>query len=155
LGKHPPVDVVIKQYGTPSDLFQFQIANLILHYLNWTHLFGDKWECSVMKIISVEQKEKVLACFRQKPVPSFTGISKQTGVPRVTIYHWFEQFEKGDLKWSEGGRRTSRHYLRQVREAMAQAYLEGNHTIGSLTASYGLRSESTVLNWVRDYKKAI
>ena len=108
-----------------------------------------------MKIIPIEQKEKVLACFRQKPVPSFTEISKQTGVHRVTIYHWFEQFEKGDLTWSEGGRRTFGHYPRQVKAAVVQTYLEGNHTIKSLTASYGLRSESTVLNWVSDHKKAI
>jgi transposase len=45
-----------------------------------------------------------------------------------------------------------------MEEAMAirtQAYLAGNHTISSLIALYGLRSESTVSDWVRAYKKTI
>jgi transposase-like protein len=74
-----------------------------------------------MKIIPVEKKKKVLAFLRQTPVPSFIEIAKQTGIHRTTIYHWFVRFEHDDLKWSEGGRNSFKHYPREVRQAIVQA----------------------------------
>ena len=53
-------------------------------------------------------------CFRKKPVPSLTEISKQTGAHWVTMRHWFGQFEEGDLKWFEGGLETFQHYPKQL-----------------------------------------
>jgi hypothetical protein len=40
-----------------------------------------------MKIIPVEKKKKVLAFFRQTPVPSFVEIAKQTGVRGTSNNH--------------------------------------------------------------------
>jgi len=107
-----------------------------------------------MEIIPVEQKGKVLACFRQKPVPSFTEISKQTGVHRVTIYHWFEQFEEGGLRWSEGGAQDFQALSEAGKGSSGTSLPGGGSYRRFLDCSYGLRSEPTVPNRVRDYKKA-
>lgn len=91
-----------------------------------------------MKIIPFEKKEQVLAFFTQRPVPSFTEIAKQTGVNRVTIYHWYAKFEEGEISWCTRGKRSFKHYPSHIKKAVVNAYMEGNHNLESLGEPYGV-----------------
>jgi transposase-like protein len=59
------------------------------------------------------------------------------------------------LSWCSRGRQTFVHYPGHTKKAVLQAYSEGNHHFGALAETFGIRSASTVPNWIREYKETI
>ncbi len=108
-----------------------------------------------MKKIADEKKRAVLQSFQSNPEKPFEEVSKESGISRVTILHWYQRHLIGDETWAVPGQQGFRHYDEKTKRAAVQDYLAGEHDVTILTARYHIKSASTVLNWVREYKHRI
>jgi len=108
-----------------------------------------------MKKIADEKKRAVLQSVQSNPEKPFEEVSKESGISRVTILHWYQRHLIGDDSWSVPGKQGFRHYDEKTKRAAVQDYLAGEHDITILTARYHIKSSSTALNWVREYKHRI
>lgn len=103
---------------------------------------------SHIKYPTKEEKLEILK--RTEEGVPLSWICKQYGITPDTIYRWRESVLTGKEEELTASV-TRNHYSEEFKQQVVNEYLEGYGSLRELKTKYGLRSKTTIGNWVSMY----
>ena len=101
------------------------------------------------KKILLEKRQEVLDLFSKGF--GYTYISRVTGLPLYTVRKWYYSFQRGDLHWSTMEKAYYCKISLEIKEAAVKDYISGNGSYRSIVAKYGIKQESDLIRWIKNY----
>lgn len=78
--------------------------------------------------------------------------ANELNIQSRNIYGWISGYQKYGIDYFESRPRNN-SYSKEFKEMVIKEYLEGKVSYTDLSLKYGIRSDSTILNWVSKYNR--